>query len=86
MSNRMCDCWSIDEQGLLHVPPPCPKVSTQWKKMSDSAGVDHVFPMDDLRPHLPKNCWCRPIDDDGVLVHNALDRREDYEYGRLIPS
>jgi len=47
-----------------------------WKVVGN-----HVFPMDDLREHSPADCWCRPIDDDGIIVHNSLDGRELYERG-----
>lgn len=42
-----------------------------------------VWPLNDLREHDPDNqaCWCRPRWDDGVLVHNAMDRREVIEQG-----
>lgn len=42
---------------------------------------NHVYPTNDLREHSFTNCWCRPIDDDGVMVHNSLDGREQYERG-----
>ena len=45
----------------------------------------HVYPLNDLREHVVDeqlSCWCRPIDDDGVIVHNAMDQREAYEQGR----
>jgi hypothetical protein len=43
-----------------------------------------VWPLDDLREHEPDDpaCWCRPRLDEGVLVHNAMDRREEFEQGR----
>jgi hypothetical protein len=42
-----------------------------------------VFPLDDLHEHDPDNssCWCRPIYDDGILVHNSMDGREAIEEG-----
>ena len=41
------------------------------------------MPRDDMRPHqIGPQCWCHPTDDEGVLVHHSLDRREDYEKGR----
>lgn len=45
-----------------------------------------VFPLGDLRDHDPDDpaCWCKPRWDDAVLVHNAMDRREEYENGRLM--
>lgn len=47
----------------------------------DGGNVIHVSPISDLRPHeVSENCWCHPdSDDDGFLVHNALDGREAYE-------
>lgn len=46
-------------------------------------GERHVWPSRDLKPHeTSKECWCRPFDDDGVTVHNAMDQREQYERGR----
>lgn len=46
-----------------------------------------VVPIDDLREHEEGSCcWCRPLDDDGVIVHNSMDRREEFERGARIPS
>ena len=43
----------------------------------------HVLPIDDLKPHEEKeDCWCKPNVEDGVAVHNAMDKREEYENGR----
>lgn len=46
----------------------------------------HVVPLDDYRDHvgLP-NCWCGPVEDDEVWMHNAMDQREKYETGELRP-
>jgi len=48
--------------------------------------VWHVYPKDDLKEHITDhgdNCWCEPqveYEDGGIIViHNSLDRREDYE-------
>jgi hypothetical protein len=43
----------------------------------------HVIPVNDLRPHRRENCWCRPVDDEGIVVHNSLDQREMYENGQI---
>ena len=54
-----------------------------WRASALPNGERHVTPLDDLRPHdEAQDCWCGPTDDDGVLVHHALDRREEYETGR----
>jgi hypothetical protein len=52
-----------------------------WK-----ADRNHVYPINDLREHSLSDCWCRPTDDDGVIVHNSLDGRELYERGDRKPS
>lgn len=48
-------------------------------------------PRDDIRDHtlnyaenrktgeVRSLCWCNPVDDDGVLVHNSADGREQFE-------
>lgn len=47
-------------------------------------GPVHIFPCDDLRPHDTEHglgCWCRPFEDDGMIVHNSMDGREAFERG-----
>jgi hypothetical protein len=41
----------------------------------------HVLPVNDLRGHSLTDCWCCPVYDEGVIVHNSLDGREFYESG-----
>ena len=54
-----------------------------WAVYEDPGGQANVVPRDDMRPHqIGPQCWCHPTDDEGVLVHHSLDRREDYEQGR----
>lgn len=44
----------------------------------------HVIPLNDWREHIEsKQCWCKPKEVDGVIVHNAMDQREKYETGEL---
>ena len=47
----------------------------------------HIVPIGDLRDHeADPACWCGPTedpDDLGIWVHNAMDRREEYERGRM---
>lgn len=47
----------------------------------------HVYPVDDLREHIIDpvvGCWCHPVvNEDGIVVHNSMDRRELYETGEL---
>lgn len=44
-----------------------------------------VIPLDDLRDHVHNgSCWCKPTEDDGVLVHHSVDRREEFEEGRKL--
>lgn len=46
----------------------------------------HVVPLNDYREHeCSRNCWCCPsADDDGVVVHHAMDGRERYESGEMM--
>jgi hypothetical protein len=50
-------------------------------KMAWKVDGNHVYPVNDLREHSVAACWCRPADDDGIMVHNSLDGRELYERG-----
>ena len=52
-----------------------------WEAALEPDGSRHVRPMNDLRPHGDEDCWCRPYDDDGVWIHNSMDRRELVERG-----
>jgi hypothetical protein len=57
-----------------------------WEVLA-TRGASHVCPVDDLRPHLVSpECWCHPTDDEGVWVHNAMDRRELVERGEQRSS
>lgn len=42
---------------------------------------NHVIPVNDLREHCLTDCWCRPGDDEGIVVHNSMDGRERFERG-----
>ena len=48
--------------------------------------MNHVYPVNDLREHVLDGvtCWCRPeLDEEcGLVIHNSMDRREEYEDGR----
>ena len=51
-----------------------------WER--GDTGQRHVIPQDDLKPHdLINYCWCNPVDDEGIIVHNSMDKREEYERG-----
>lgn len=54
----------------------------EWYGQTPEDNV-HVIPRNDLREHeTHRDCWCRPVEQEpGVIVHNALDGREDYEQG-----
>lgn len=47
----------------------------------------HVYPVNDYREHVidPRvECWCRPVvDEDGIVLHNAMDGREKLESGEV---
>ncbi len=49
--------------------------------------MTHVYPLGDLREHeLTVDCWCEPLMEEGdvgvLVIHNSMDRREEYEEGR----
>jgi hypothetical protein len=48
----------------------------------------HVIPTNDWREHdASPECWCKPTQDDDeprLFVHHSMDRREEYEEGRLM--
>ena len=57
----------------------------RWAVIDNRDGIRCVFPTDDFREHvLSSDCWCKPRNDNGVLVHNSMDRREEYERGRKV--
>lgn len=56
-----------------------------WQALSNPA---EVVPMNDIREHVPgMRCWCCPdVDETMVIVHNALDRRDEFMEKRRRPS
>lgn len=46
----------------------------------------YVVPLDDLKDHDGENekCWCNPWWDEDILVHDAMDMRQEYERGRKM--
>lgn len=46
----------------------------------------HVYPLNDFRDHETEGttCWCKPEIDEETVVHNSMDRREEYENGRKM--
>ena len=63
-------------------------MTKQWIREEGGGQPTHVYPINDLMDHKTDgtSCWCNPDIDDGVVVHNAMDRREKYETGELKPS
>lgn len=52
-----------------------------WDIVETTDGYMHNVPCLDYKPHglLRLTCWCRPQalqDDDHIIVHNSMDRRE----------
>jgi hypothetical protein len=67
--------------------PKKEKISRTWNPdMHWAVTGNHVYPIDDLRDHVPNDCWCKPHDDEGVIVHHSLDSRELYENGERKTS
>lgn len=50
----------------------------------------HVLPVGDLREHTCSvQCWCQPTPDEDeplVIVHHAMDGREQFETGERLLS
>ncbi|EGY53137.1 hypothetical protein [Neisseria shayeganii] len=46
----------------------------------------HVIPLNDYREHdQSRDCWCCPtVNDDGLVIHHAMDGRERYESGEML--
>ena len=64
------------------------KLSNQWKThKDDESGLVNVLPIGDTAQHKRTlECWCCPDETDpDVIVHNAHDGREAYEFGRRLP-
>lgn len=55
----------------------------RWRVELGTDGEMHVHPFGDLREHaLAGDCWCNPTDDERIIVHHSMDRREEFEEGR----
>lgn len=54
-----------------------------WRCDTGGGLAAQVWPMRDLRQHITDGgqCWCAPVTEDGVVIHNAMDGRERYERG-----
>ncbi|HZS57598.1 MAG TPA: hypothetical protein VFA65_24570 [Bryobacteraceae bacterium] len=63
--------------------------SDAWKVVQTPDRMKHVIPAADLRVHVySSECWCRPFDpfaDQTTLVHQSMDKREEFELGRRAP-
>lgn len=52
----------------------------------ETDSLPHVVPHHDLREHsISDECWCAPTEDEGVMVHHSMDRREEFERGDRRP-
>jgi hypothetical protein len=68
--------WRLKARPMAYYPG--------WIAFSDPA---EVMPVNDFRLHIHGlKCWCRPTDDDCVIVHHAMDGREAYERGDRVKS
>lgn len=82
----IADCSDCGGWGCKPPSDTCPTCGgvglTKWKATLTDTGERHVVPIGDLRSHDENSeCWCRPFDDEGVTVHNSMDRREQRENG-----
>ena len=60
---------------------------TAWGKSAADPFI-HIAPNDDLKPHVLHafTCWCKPtpyVEDESMVVHNSMDRREEFEPERI---
>lgn len=54
-----------------------------WAVIADTSGRNHVIPHGDYRQHIASEmCWCHPTNDEGVMVHHSIDKREAVERGK----
>jgi hypothetical protein len=63
------------------------QTTPQWAVYEQDTGDRHVMPLEDLKPHIYQECWCCPkrdATDDYIVIHNAMDEREQYEQGRKL--
>jgi hypothetical protein len=59
-------------------------VPEPWESVRVAGDKPHVVPVNDWMDHaMSGECWCHPRDGHEVWVHNSMDRREEYESGRL---
>lgn len=49
-----------------------------------SSNIINIIPLNDLKPHDMKDCWCKPDEDGAIRIHNSMDERESYESGRKL--
>lgn len=81
--------WSNDpgQKGSLYEDAPGPP---RWQSFGLQQGEIQIMPIGDLREHeRSSGCWCRPSrdeEDSRIVVHNAMDRREEYERGERRPA
>lgn len=59
-----------------------------WAVYEEANGERHVLPEHDLRDHIRSaDCWCGPArdeEDDAILVHHSMDKRELIESGEAM--
>lgn len=58
----------------------------EQKAVRAGRAESNVTPRDDLREHIDgMDCWCRPERHPEfltIVIHNSMDRREEYETGK----
>jgi hypothetical protein len=51
------------------------------------SGHLHIYPLDEPHQLDGAECWCKPNTFEyGIIVHNSMDAREEYERGERKPS
>lgn len=64
------------------------EVDGGWRCDTGGDEQAQVYPVCDLREHIATGveCWCHPQIIDGIVIHNAMDGREQFERGERKPS
>ena len=76
-----------DGEGTMNDEPGHPQKTANSWLVIEIEGWPHVVPDNDLKEHdVAGACWCAPVEHNGVIVHNSMDRREFYERGERMRS
>jgi hypothetical protein len=68
----------------------CQDIQSVRREEQKGRSECNVMPTNDLKEHEDGiGCWCRPErhpEFPNIIIHNSLDRREDFETGKRRPA